>query len=169
MVAIKTCWSPCIVHNNVKDGSIAVAGYTIAASVVSITLTIYAMNGGDSSQLYSPFFEADVRSSLYYYGLMTVAFFVFMIFSAVGIIYGIQQELRGFLLPWLIGMGIIVLFQTVWPIWLMYAYYIYIQVFFFTIIYWLWAAYNYYCWLCVYSQYMIIYKMQSPNIELLYP
>ncbi|XP_026678079.1 uncharacterized protein LOC113466676 [Diaphorina citri] len=71
--------------------------------------------------------------------------------------------------PWLIGMGIIVLFQTVWPIWLMYAYYIYIQVFFFTIIYWLWAAYNYYCWLCVYSQYMIIYKMQSPNIELLYP
>ena len=41
-------------------------GYLIllqAAAVMLITLTKYMMSGGESTQLYNPFFENDVRNS----------------------------------------------------------------------------------------------------------
>ena len=53
----KSCWSPCFWHANVRDGSIAVGIYTIGISICLITYTIYVLNGGDTSQLWLPFFE----------------------------------------------------------------------------------------------------------------
>ena len=39
-IYVKTCWSPCFWHPNVRSGSFAIAVYTIAMSVVIITYLI---------------------------------------------------------------------------------------------------------------------------------
>jgi len=56
-IHLKSCWSPCFWHNNVRDGTLAVAVYSMAISVCLITYTAYVLAGGDTSQLYLPFFE----------------------------------------------------------------------------------------------------------------
>ena len=43
-IYVKTCWSPCFWHSNVRSGSIAIAVYTIAMSVVVITYLIGESN-----------------------------------------------------------------------------------------------------------------------------
>lgn len=139
---VKRFWSPCIVFTDLRTACGAIAVYTIAAAMSLIMLTKYAMAGGESMQLYSPFFENDVRNSLQFYGSITIWFLIYMIISACFLIHGVVRSLRGFLLPWLFGMGLIILFQFCWPIWLLYGYYIYIEVVIPAIIYWLWAAYN---------------------------
>ena len=56
-IHLKSCWSPCFWHGNVKDGSVAVAIYAMAMSLCLITYTAYVLAGGDASQLWLPFFE----------------------------------------------------------------------------------------------------------------
>ena len=57
MIHLKSCWSPCFWHDNVRDGVIAVGVYSIGISICIITYTVYVLNGGDTSQLWLPFFE----------------------------------------------------------------------------------------------------------------
>ncbi|KAL1131700.1 hypothetical protein AAG570_011313 [Ranatra chinensis] len=169
MVVLKTCWSPFIWNPDVKSGSRCVAVYTIAASIVLMTFTIYMMCGGDSTQLYLPLFETDVRGSMQFWGAVFIIYFLLFISFSILMLVGIQRMLRGYILPWLVTMFIAILFQGLYGLWLLYGYYIYLAVVVPTIVNWMWMAYNFYCWLCVYSQYQIIYAMQTPNIELLYP
>lgn len=169
MVALETCWSPCIWNPDVKTGSKCVAVYTLAASVVFITFTLYMMLGGDSTQLYHPLFETDVRNSMQFYGRIFILYFILLIISSIMMMRGIDIMHRGMILPWLILVMFAICCQFLFSIWLLYGYYIYLAIVPPALINWLWMGYNIYCWLCVYSQYQIIYEMQSPNIELLYP
>lgn len=85
------------------------------------------MVGGDSTQLYSPLFETDVRDTMIVWGTFYTVYLVIFIVSSYLIYFGIKIHTRGWLLPWLIQMGIIILFQFLWGIWQLYGYYIYVS------------------------------------------
>ena len=61
---LSSCWTPCFWHNNVRDGSLAVAVYTFFMSLAVVTYCVYIMTGGDTSQLWLPFFETDLKDTL---------------------------------------------------------------------------------------------------------
>ncbi|XP_012278068.1 uncharacterized protein LOC105698408 [Orussus abietinus] len=169
MTILKSCWSPFIWTNSIKTGSKAVAFYTSALSIIAITLICYQLNGGDSTQLYNPLFEADVRGSMQYVGGFLIFYFLLLIVFSFLMVYGINEGVRGWLLPWLISWFVVCLFQLVFGLWLLGGYYIYLDSVFATLCDWLWMSYNIYCWLCVFSMYKIFEELQSPNIELLWP
>lgn len=66
MVLINACWSPCIWTYNLKTAVKCIAFYTGAISIALMTFICFNMAGGDSTQLYNPLFEADVRLCTYF-------------------------------------------------------------------------------------------------------
>ncbi|KAJ1532176.1 hypothetical protein ONE63_000798 [Megalurothrips usitatus] len=166
---LETFWTPFIWTHNVRVGCKWVAGYTIAGCVVLITFVSYMMNGGDSTQLYTPLFESDVRYSMKGLGAFFIIYFLLLITFAILMLVGLHRTTRGLMLPWMITFGICIAFQLVFGLWLIGGYYIYLDAVLAAFILWLWMGYNIYCWLCVYSQYKIFAELQSPNIILLYP
>ncbi|KAF0759281.1 Uncharacterized protein FWK35_00019003 [Aphis craccivora] len=126
MTLLKTFWTPIVVYPDVKTGCKFVAAYTIAISIFLMALLVHMQNGGESTQMYNPFFEANLRE-LNYYVVYTLIFFAYMVGSSLLLLKGLNNNLRGFLLPWLIGMGFVVIFLLVWSIWLLYGYYIYVN------------------------------------------
>ncbi|XP_055849715.1 uncharacterized protein LOC129914470 [Episyrphus balteatus] len=169
MVVLSSCWSPFIWSNNVKSGSLAVAVYTAALSIVSITLIAYMLLGGESSQLYSPLFETDIRHSMLVYGGLYIFYFCLFIIASYLIYVAIKINTRGWLIPWLVLAGLGIVYQLLFGIWLIAGYYIYLEQTLSALFNFVWMFYNGYCWLCVFSQYQIFLKYQNPNIELLMP
>lgn len=169
MVWLESCWSPIIWTDSVTTGSYAIGFYTSAMSVILITMIIYCMTGGDSTQLYSPLFETDVRDSMQFWGAIFISFLLMFIVSSILIYFAIKIKTRGWLLPWLVQMGTIIIFQFLFGIWQLYGYYIYLIQTLYCLVNWLWMGYNIYCWMVVYSQYQIFVIEQNPNIELLMP
>lgn len=86
------------------------------------------MVGGDSTQLYSPLFETDIRNTMIFWGSFYVIYLLLFILSSYLVYVAIKIQTRGWLLPWLIQMGIIILFQIIWGIWQLYGYYIYVSI-----------------------------------------
>ncbi|XP_055316226.1 uncharacterized protein LOC129575971 [Sitodiplosis mosellana] len=169
MVWLSSCWSPCIWTDSLKTGCYAIAGYTVAMSVILTTMVGYALAGGDSSQLYSPLFETDRRNSMVFYGTIWILYFIGLIISAYLIRVSIKTSTRGWLLPWLLLWGGGCAFQFLFGIWLLYGYYIYLEATYSCFINWFWMGYNIYCWMVVFSLYQVYLQIQSPNIELLVP
>uniref|UniRef100_A0A0A9WXI4 Uncharacterized protein n=1 Tax=Lygus hesperus TaxID=30085 RepID=A0A0A9WXI4_LYGHE len=99
MVVLKTCWTPFIWNTDVKSGSRCCAVYTIAMSIILITLTAYMMDGGDSTQLYLPLFETDIEKRMPLWGGVFITYFILLIFSSVLMVAGINMMLRGFHAP----------------------------------------------------------------------
>lgn len=169
LLPLDAFWSPCLWIEDIKEACKAIAFYISAISIVLITFICFDMDGGDSTQLYNPLFEADVKQSMKIVGGFAIAFLILLIGACGLLVLGIRSMTRGLMIPFLIGLGILVLFQFIFGLWLLGGYYIYLQVVLYTLCIWLWMSYNVYCWLAVYSQYLIFAKLQSPNIELLIP
>lgn len=142
MVLVNGCWSPCLWTDSVKRGVYAVAVYTAAISIVLIVILDYMLRGGDSHQIWSPLFETDVRDTMQVWGGFYEAYLLLMVISAICIYFSIKTHTRGWLLPWLILMGLIIIYQFLWGIWLIYGYYIYLANTLSAFLLWLWMGYH---------------------------
>ena len=170
MVHLNSCWSPCFWHNNVRDGSIAVSIYTFFCSVFVTTYTAYVMAGGDSSQLWLPFFETSLNDgTLTGAGTFVLFYFVLLALLSVLLTVGLFTDIRGLIIPWLVVMVLAILFQATFGLWLIFGYYIYLEVVFVALCDWLWMSVNIYAWLVVRSHYRNVRLFQSPDIEYLDP
>ncbi|CRK99227.1 CLUMA_CG012614, isoform A [Clunio marinus] len=168
MVWVNTCWSPFIWSNSLKSGCYAIAFYTMAMSTLIITLIIYCLLRGESTQLYSPLFETSLDDgSMISWGLMYI-FFLLLFIASAGLMWrALRVCVRGFLLPWLTLMVIVITFQLLWGIWQLYGYYIYLIQTYYCLVNWLWMGYHVYLFIVVFSQYQVFEIEQNPNIELL--
>ena len=61
------------------------------------------------------------------FGVIFIIYFAIVIISSYLVYFGIQIVTRGWLLPWLISVGIGILFQIVFSLWLIGGYYIYVS------------------------------------------
>ncbi|CAG9759756.1 unnamed protein product [Ceutorhynchus assimilis] len=166
---VEACWAPFIWNDNLKTGCKAICFYTVALSIVLMTFIVFNMAGGDSTQLYNPLFEADIRYSMQVVGGLMLFYFCCLIISSGLLVWGLHVMIRGLLLPWMSLFGTGILFQLIFGLWLLGGYYIYIDCVLYALIIWCWMSYNIYCWMVVQSQYKILAVLQSPNIELLWP
>ena len=112
MVHLKSCWTPCFWHNNVLDGSVAVAVYTMSMSVCLITYTSYGISGGDSSQLWLPFFETNMNTTSQPVGIFIILYLAVLTLASALLIFAVFTFIRGLFIPWFVQMFIVVLFQV---------------------------------------------------------
>jgi len=167
---LKTCWSPFYWHPNVKSGSYAVALYTGLLSICLISYTANILNGGDSSQFYLPLFESGLgktQDSVISGAVFIIIFFVFFALSSGLLVFGLRSDIRGLMLPWMVGMAAVVLFQATFGLWLIFGYYIYLESVFAALVCWAWMAYNIYCYYVVRSHFTNVKWFQSPDIQVL--
>jgi len=164
MVFIRTFWTPCYYYDDIRTATTTIAFYTAMSSLIAIAYTSYVMRGGESSNYYMPYFETDIRFSTQVAGGLAIVFFLAFILFSFTMYRGIAIENRGFMLPWIGWILIVIGYQFYYGISVLFMYYIYLESVMITLVSWIWMSYNIYCLICVYSQYQVIRDKQQPHL-----
>ncbi|GAB6024734.1 hypothetical protein CHUAL_009865 [Chamberlinius hualienensis] len=165
MTIIQSCWSPCLCFNNLKQGCVAVAFYTMILCIVSIVYCSWVMTGGHSSDLYSPFFETDVNDyTAIKAGTAIIIFCILFLISGFLLILGTVNSNRGAMLPWMLLMMFLILFSLAFGIFLIARYYIDSRSVLCAVFIWVFTGFNIYSFLCVLSQYKVFKSFQTKHI-----
>ncbi len=110
---LTSCWTPFFWHSSARSGALASAVYSAFMSAFVLAYTAYVMSGGDSSQLWLPFFETNLDGgSLAGWGSFALAYFLLLLAASGALAAGIRWEVRGLMLPWMILMLLVILFQV---------------------------------------------------------
>ncbi len=109
---LSSCWTPFFWHSNVRDGALAAAAYSAFLCVFVLAYTAYVMAGGDSSQLWLPFFETNLDSSLVGWGSFALVYFLLFLAASACLVAGVRWDIRGLMLPWMTMMFLVILFQV---------------------------------------------------------
>ena len=78
----------------------ASAVYTAVLSMLTLVYTIYIMNGGDTSQLWLPFFETSLDDDLIPAASFVLVFCILFFVASVVMYRGVKTGIRGFIIPW---------------------------------------------------------------------
>ena len=98
-------------------------------------------------------------------GGFTVFYFALLSLLSILLLIGVRTNIRGLFLPWIVAMYIVVLFQAMFGLWLIFGYYIYLEVVFAALCDWVWMGLHIYCIEVVRSHLMDVKRQQSPDIE----
>jgi hypothetical protein len=90
-----------------------------------------------------------------------------LLITSLLLLHGIRSSIRGFMLPWIYLMYVVILFQAMYGLWLIFGYYIYLEMIFAALCDFMWMCLNFYCIWVVKSHYTNITMIQSPDIEYL--
>jgi hypothetical protein len=104
---------------------------------------------------------------LFHAGSGGVAIFFFSVLSLLSalLLIGVRIDIRGLYYPWIVAMYIVILFQAMFGLWLIFGYYIYLEVVFVALCTWIWMALHFYCIEVVRSHLRNVRHFQSPDIE----
>ncbi len=79
----------------------------------------------------------------------------------------VRTNIRGLFIPWIAAMYVVILFQAMFGLWLIFGYYIYLEVVFVALCDWIWMGLHFYCVEVVRSHLKNVRSFQSPEIEYL--
>ena len=98
-------------------------------------------------------------------GGVTICYFLVLILLSILLLVGVRKEIRGLMLPWLYTSNVAILFQIMYGLWMVFGYYIYLEMVFAALCNWTWMGLNIYCIWVVKSHLRNVERKQSPDIE----
>lgn len=170
MAILQKCWTPFMIYSwtSLKLGCIYCAMYTTVIHILCICYSIYVINGGNSDEFYSPFFELERHGLTAAVSFSIVFSLIFIVLSAL-LVIGVRKDNRGLFLPWMFATVFEILLAVCFGLWLLYRYYRNLYSLLAAIIIWTLDGIHVYCLLCVISQYQVIKERQEPSFVILYP
>ncbi|XP_054719923.1 uncharacterized protein LOC129229608 [Uloborus diversus] len=170
MAVLDKCWTPFFVYSwtSVKIGCYYAAMYTSVFHILFICYALYVMDGGNSDEFYSPFFELN-RSGATYAGSFTIVFSFVFLLAAIMFVYGVKRENRCMFFPWFIGMSLEILLMFGISIWFLFRYYHNPYSFLASFTLWCIDGLHVYCMLCGISHYQVLKELQEPRFIILHP
>ena len=88
-----------------------------------------------------------------------------MIILSILLIFGVKRDIRGLMLPWVYASYVAILFQAMYGLWMVFGYYIYLEMVFSALCNFTWMGLNIYCIMVVKSHVRNVKLFQSPDIE----